>query len=211
MSRVKIARIKVSPVITNCYLFFLEGNKEAIIIDPGDNSDKIIRTIEKIGCNPVAIFLTHGHYDHIGAVSALKEKYDISVYAHEYEKKLLEDSTLNLTSYSGNPYELKVDYLLEDEAQFELAGINIRVIHTPGHTRGCCCYHLYENGILFSGDTMFKGTWGRTDLPTGSENQIVRSIIDKLLPLSPKTKVYPGHMWTTTIGDERETYGYDFN
>lgn len=199
----KIKKLVVGPVATNCYLVYNVDTKEALIIDPGAQAGRIKKQIRETGCKPVAILLTHGHFDHIMAAEELKESYQILVYAHRAEKNLAADADLNAARTFGTVCELKIDRLLEDDEELNIAGFQIRVLFTPGHTQGGVCYYFPEEQVLFSGDTLFAESVGRTDLPTGSSGALMRSVREKLMPLPDETKVFPGHMEETSIGYER--------
>lgn len=147
--------------------------------------------------------MTHGHYDHILAVEDVKKEYQIPVYACEKESGTLLDPSANLSGYGNRSCSLKADILLEDLQVFDAAGFSVQMIHTPGHTPGSCCYYLKDEGILFSGDTLFYGSVGRTDLPGGSTGQIVESLHRLTDSLPEETEVYPGHDISTTIGYEK--------
>jgi glyoxylase-like metal-dependent hydrolase (beta-lactamase superfamily II) len=182
-----------------------EETKETLIIDPGAEAARLSERIRSEGLLPVAILLTHGHFDHAGAVAELKEMYKIPVYAHEEEKKVLEDPMLNLTGmWSSRPVRYQADIFVRDGDILELAGFTIRVIFTPGHTQGGCCYYFEGNKVLASGDTLFHGSIGRTDFPGGSMSRLVRGIREKLLDLPGDTEVLPGHDMRTTIGYEKQ-------
>jgi len=144
--------------------------------------------------------------DHIGAVDYLREVYNIKVYAYEDEKEVLE-TDYNLGTMFGYPVTCKADVFFKDEEILKPAGMDIKVIHTPGHTKGSCCFYMESEKTLFSGDTLFCGSYGRTDFPTGSQSDIIRSITGRLLILDKDTKVYPGHEEETTIGSEIRYYG----
>ncbi len=206
MSNIIIKQTVVGEVMTNCYLCGNAETKETVIFDPGDNADRIISLIEKSGLKPIAVFLTHGHFDHILAADELREHYGIEIYAYETEKKLLSEPAMNLSFYHGKPLGLKPDIFVKDGEHIKKAGMDFRVIYTPGHTSGSCCYLLEDEKILFSGDTMFYESYGRTDFVTGSQSAIIHSIKEKLLALDDDTVVYPGHDISTTIGNERLMY-----
>lgn len=202
---IMIKQYIVGPVCTNCYLVQNSKSKEILIIDPGDQAELLSRKIEELQGQPVAILLTHGHFDHAGAVKELKEKYAIPVYAHEAEKETLENPRVNLSgAFMGNPELYSADEYVKDEQEIEVAGFQIRVLHTPGHTVGGVCYYLPQEMVLFSGDTLFCESVGRTDFPGGSAATLIRSIREKLMVLPDFIKVYPGHNEITSIGYERE-------
>ena len=199
-----IARLVVGYVSTNCYIVCNEQEGSCVIVDPGDNAAGIIKTMKDRNTEPVAILLTHGHFDHILAVPELTGAYpDIQVYAYEAEKALLTDAGLNETRMIRKPMTLDSVRYLKDGEELTLLGAVWRVISTPGHTAGSCCYYLPEEGILFSGDTLFDGDCGRTDLPTGNSSAILHSIREILMKLPDETQVLPGHETFTTIGRER--------
>lgn len=200
----KIECMVLGAVATNCYFVINEETKETIVIDPADRADVILKKATEEGLTLKAVFLTHGHGDHIMAVPELREKTGIPVYACRAEEELLADPGQNLsTGLFGKPLSLKADVLTEDGQELTAAGMKFRVLSTPGHTPGGCCYYSEEEGVLFSGDTLFCGSVGRTDFPGGSMGTLVRSISEKLMPLPDETKVYPGHQEETAIGDER--------
>ncbi len=192
---------------TNTYIAYDDEIGEAIIVDPAASEDRIAEKITELGVKPVAILLTHGHFDHIGAVEELRNRYDIKVYAYEEERDIL-GTDANLAIMMGKRMSIKADEYLKDLQIFELGGVRYQVIHTPGHTKGSCCYYVDREKVLFSGDTMFCQSYGRTDFPTGSYGQLMNSI-QRLLQLSDDVIVYPGHNEQTKIGDERKMY--DFN
>lgn len=200
-----IKRIVVGPVRTNCYIVNKKGSSAAVIIDPGDEAFEIERRLTELKLVPEAILLTHGHFDHIGAVSTLKAHFGIKVYAYESEKEIL-TTEMNLGRMVGESLCVDADVYLADGFILNVAGINFKLIHTPGHTIGSCCYLVEDEKVLFSGDTMFYHSHGRTDFPTGSQSAIIRSIIDKLLVLDDDITVYPGHEEETTISSERMLY-----
>lgn len=209
MSNMKIKNLILSICGTNCYILYNEHSKECVIIDPAAEPETIDMHITKLGMEPKAILLTHGHFDHIGAVDSLKKKYGISVYAHEDEADITENGMLNLSAMFGGADSVTVDVRLRHGQKFSLCGWNVEVVHTPGHTKGSCCY-IIDDGLkkrLFSGDTLFYRSHGRTDFPTGSERMIIDSIIDRLLVLDGNMEVYSGHGETTTIEDEKKWYG----
>lgn len=200
-----IKRLTVGPVQTNCYIVSDKGN--CVIIDPGAESIKISQFIAEKKLNVRAILLTHGHFDHIMAVDELKNKYQIKVYAYKDEEKLLEDAVINCSADIGYSYVTKADVYLDDGDDIAFDDIKFKVISTPGHTAGSCCYYMYENGILFAGDTLFFGSMGRTDLPTGNEELIYKSL-RKLVDLPAETKVYCGHGRDTTVLIEKNNNPY---
>ena len=206
MSRIKIRSVLVSECYTNCYLGMNTETKEGFIVDPGDDELKISANVSHIEMKPVAILLTHGHFDHIGAVEKLKKRYDIPVYASEVEDRLLLDNRANLSSMFGEPTMICADKFLRDGENVNIAGFDIKFILTPGHTPGSGCYYIADENVLFSGDTLFHASRGRTDFPGGSEAAIINSIKEKLLKLPGNTDVYPGHMDTTKIDNEKVYY-----
>ncbi|MCI6498667.1 MBL fold metallo-hydrolase [Lachnospiraceae bacterium HCP1S3_C3] len=192
-------------IMTNCYIAYDDVVKEAFIVDPADSADEIQLKITELGVKPVAILLTHGHFDHIGAVDELRDKYKIKVYVYEDEKDVM-TSDANLASMIGKRMSVEADEYLRDLQTIIIGGEKIQVIHTPGHTKGSCCFYLPDEKVLFSGDTMFCQSFGRTDFPTGSMSQLISSIKNRLLKLDDDVKVYPGHNEETKIGFERHMY-----
>ena len=206
MSNIVIKNILVGELYTNCYLCKNKTTGEGFIVDPGDDALKISAHISSMEMKPVAILLTHGHYDHVGAVDELKSRYGIKVLVAEKEKPLLSDRRMNLSKYFGYSMTTDADEFLTDGQMLTVAGIEMKFILTPGHTPGSGCFYLKDEGVLFSGDTMFHASRGRTDFPGGSDVEIIRSIREKLLVLPSETEVFPGHESSTTIGDERIYY-----
>lgn len=189
---------------TNCYLLCNMDIKECVLIDPADSQDEISRMIDESGCSLKGILLTHGHFDHIMAADAVRDKYGVKVYASCDEKNTLEQPHINLGEAYGLKLSVKADVWHKDGEILKLAGFDIEALHTPGHTEGGTCYYIREIGVLFSGDTLFCGSVGRTDFPGGSMSEIVRSIKEKVMVLPDDTKVYPGHGEGTSVGYERE-------
>lgn len=189
---------------TNCYLLCNMDIKECVLIDPADSQDEISRMIDESGCSLKGILLTHGHFDHIMAADAVRDKYGVKVYASCDEKNTLEQPHINLGEAYGLKLSVKADVWHKDGEILKLAGFDIEALHTPGHTEGGSCYYIREIGVLFSGDTLFCGSVGRTDFPGGSMSEIVRSIKEKVMVLPDDTKVYPGHREGTSVGYERE-------
>lgn len=199
-----ITRLVVGYVSTNCYVVGDSELGKCVIVDPGDNADGIARKLEELKLEPLAILLTHGHFDHIMAVPELREKYkDLPVYAYKDEKVLLDDAAINESKGFKRPTVISDVHYLNDNEEIELLGVKWRVISTPGHTVGSCCYYIKDAAVLFSGDTLFDGDCGRTDLATGDTKAIIHSIRDVLMQLPDETQVLPGHEGITTIGMER--------
>ncbi|MCR5279251.1 MAG: MBL fold metallo-hydrolase [Lachnospiraceae bacterium] len=203
MSEVKIGRITLGQYMTNCYFLYREGSSDTIIIDPADSGAYLYDKLKEKGFEIKAILLTHGHFDHIFGVEDIVKKAGVKVYAAKAEEALLSDSSLNVSAGVGRPVTVHPDVFLNDGEELNLCDIDIKVIFTPGHTAGSCCFYIEEAGFLIAGDTLFEGSVGRTDLPTGSTRIMMDSIKDKLMALPDDTKVYPGHGGSTTIGFER--------
>lgn len=201
----KIIVMTVGFCETNCYLLINEETKEAVLIDPGDGEEEILGQLEKEAVLPQAVLLTHGHFDHMLGVKALKARYGMPVYAGADEQAVLGDGRLNQTGQFGRPETLSADILLKDGAVFEAAGFRFEAIETPGHTQGGMCFYLKDEKLLFSGDTLMCGSYGRTDFPTGDFRALRRSVTEKIFILPEDTVVCPGHMDTTTIGQEKRT------
>ena len=199
-----IARLVVGYVSTNCYIVYDDTSGSCVIVDPGDNAVGIMSKMREMGVSPAAVLLTHGHFDHILAVPDLRESFpSMPVYAFKKEKVLLSDAHNNESGSMGRPLILGDITYLEDGAELTLLGVKWKLISTPGHTIGSCCYYIEEAGVLFSGDTLFDGDCGRTDLPTGDTDAIIHSIREILMKLPDDTQVLPGHETFTTIGRER--------
>lgn len=209
MSKMKINHYVVGMVQTNCYIVINGETKECFIIDPGASGKQLAEKIRQDGLTPVAILLTHGHFDHAGGADDLAKEFDIKIYAHEAEEDTLHDPQKNVSWMVGAKESYDADIFLKDEEVIMLAGFEIKVLHTPGHTEGGCCYFIAEDNVVFTGDTLFAQSVGRTDFPGGSMSQIVRSIREKLMTLNKAGNletdimVYPGHNDSTTIETER--------
>ena len=204
MGKLKIGRIVLGMCQTNCYFVYEEGNSQVMLFDPADKGDYIYNGLKSKGFSVEAILLTHGHFDHIWGVEKLKELSGAKVYAYEEEKALCEDASLNVSRGAGRACTVKADQYVKDGEEISAAGVACKLLATPGHTGGSCCYYFEADKILISGDTLFQESVGRTDLPTGSMSVLVRSIKEKLLPLPEDVKVYPGHGEETTIGHEKK-------
>ena len=204
MADIKIGKITLGMCQTNCYFLYKEGSSEVIFVDPADSGDYICEKLAEKGFSVKVILLTHGHFDHILGVSAMKAKSGAKVYALEEERELLMNSHINLSNSMGKPVIVEADNYLRDGEEVTLCDMTFKVIHTPGHTEGSCCFYFEEAGILVAGDTLFFESVGRSDFPTGSGKKLIEAINTKLMELPDSVKVYPGHGGTTTIGNERE-------
>lgn len=202
-----LQEMTLGQVQTNCYLIGNEKTKEAVVIDPADEGAYIAKRLRSLGYELKAILLTHGHFDHITGAEELRSLTGAEIYAYEGEKELLADPKLNCSSIAGHTVSLIPDKFFKDKDQLELAGFTFEVLFTPGHTSGSVCFYLKSEGILFSGDTLFQESVGRSDLPTGNGRRLVKSVNERLLPLGENILVYPGHGEDTTIGYEKR-YNY---
>ena len=203
MKNLELQKCILGPVYTNCYLLKNKETGELIIVDPADCPEKIEMKISRMNGKPVAILLTHGHFDHILAAQAVKEKYNIPIYACRQEEEMLREPSINMTVHYGQGCSIVPDVFLEDLDVIRLAGFSVQMIHTPGHTKGGCCYYFPYEDVLFSGDTLFCTSVGRTDFKGGSSSDLIRSIKEKLMVLPDRTTVYPGHNDVTSIENER--------
>lgn len=198
----KIQHSVLGMCATNTYYVYDDETKRGLIVDPADSPDTIIAKADSLSMIPEAILITHGHFDHVLAMNKVREHYGIKVYAGLTEKQVLHDMAMNLTSSFGMGQIFDADIYLKDGEEFETAGYHIKAIEVPGHTIGGMCYYFDKQGVLFSGDTLFCESVGRSDFPGGSASALRRGIKDKLFILPEHTKVYPGHMDETTIGNE---------
>lgn len=203
MLNLKIGRLMLGICQTNCYFVYQEGSTDVIFFDPADKGDYIYEKLQEKGLNVKGILLTHGHFDHIWGTNKLRELSGAPIYAYEAEKVLCEDAITNVSDQVGRPYTVVPDYYVKDGEEITIAGMTCKVIATPGHTVGSCCYYFEEAGMLIAGDTLFQESVGRTDLATGSMSAIIHSVKDKLFLLPDETKVYPGHGDVTSIGHEK--------
>lgn len=200
----KWLQIPLGPLQTNCYLIPNE-RKECLIFDPGGEGQKLIGIIEENKLNPIAILLTHTHYDHIGAVDIIREHYKIPVYVHEKEAKWLLDPALNGSIFfASDPLvrQKPADHTIAKEGKITVGDFTFELYETPGHSPGSVSFYFNELGIVVSGDALFQGSIGRTDLPGGNYDELINSIRTKLLVLPEDTVVLPGHGNITTIANE---------
>lgn len=193
--------------ITNCYIIQDEETKETMVVDPGAEPEKVIEMVRIMEGTLKYIVLTHCHADHIGGVEKIKAELGGKVLIHRYDAEGLYDTSISLTAVVGLPnIELEADSRLDDGDLIHIGNIEFRIIHTPGHTKGGICLYCEQEKMLLSGDTLFRGTWGRTDLPTSSTADIMKSITNKLLILPEDTIIYPGHGKSSMIQDEEPIY-----
>ena len=192
---------------TNCYVIFDENSKEIMVIDPAGESQRVVDMINILEGKLKYIYLTHCHGDHIGGVTELKEKCGGKILIHRFDAEGLNDKNINLSGVVDLPeIELEADSRVDDGDLLHLGNLEFKVIHTPGHTAGSTSLYCEKEKCLFSGDTIFAGTWGRTDLPTSSREDIMNSITNKILVLPDDTFIYPGHGKATMLKDEKPIY-----
>ena len=198
--------LTVGPVAENCFLVRREGSDRVLIVDPGEEAERILAKLEEMGGTAEAILLTHCHFDHIGAVTPVAEATGAPVYCPEIETPILSDIMAFVPWEGFGPFEdYEADETVAGGEALELAGLDVDVIFTPGHSPGHVTYSVRGEDALFSGDVLFQGSVGRVDLPGGDGPTLIMSI-RKLLDSHPdETTVYPGHMGTTTLGAERAT------
>lgn len=199
-----LKKLRVGPLESNCYLIADESTHAGLIIDPGAEGERILKVINKMGITPHYLINTHGHADHIGANSYLKEKIPgLKIGIHQDDASLLTNAGENLSSFAGGALTSPAaDFFLREGEEIKIGKILLKVIHTPGHTQGGIC--LFSKGILISGDTLFANSIGRTDLPGGSMELLLKNIREKLFILPEETRVYPGHGESSTIRAEKK-------
>ena len=196
----------VGPVQENCFIARVDGSSRAVIIDPGDEADRILAPVRELGLEVEAVLLTHTHFDHVGAVAPVARETGAPVYVSEIERPVLAD-IMSYVPFAGiGPYEsYEADHVLRGGEQLELAGLEIDVLFTPGHSPGHLSFSIPSEQALFSGDVLFQGSVGRTDLPGGDWATLIGSIGTLVESLPEDTTVYPGHMGITNLGTERRT------
>ena len=214
MAEIKIGKMVLGACQTNCYFLYRTGEHEAIVVDPADQGAGIFDALKRNGFLTAGILLTHGHFDHIWGCAELRERAGedaeergdapVLVYACREEKPLLKDPEKYVSEMAGRPCTLDADVYVSDGQEITIAGMTCKVIATPGHTAGGCCYYFEEPGFLLCGDTIFLESVGRTDFPTGSMGTLIRSIQEKIFTLPEGTRLYPGHGEDTTVAHEKE-------
>jgi len=187
----------------NAYLYFDPQTKNGVVIDPGDNEKDIMNAVEANGIILTGILLTHGHYDHLCSANEIKAHTKAPIVCHTDEKVLLEDPQLNLSVIFGKSLSVTPDKELADGDEIKIGGGILKTIHTPGHSPGGICFYAEANGKVFTGDTLFRESIGRSDLYMGNHDQLIASIKQKLMTLPEHVRVYPGHGFGSTVGHER--------
>ncbi len=195
--------LETGPVQENCTVLKCLSTNECVIFDPGEDFNRIIKVIDKMKGTPVKILNTHAHYDHIGAIDQLKDRYkNIKLYCHKDEEEYFLDPKKNLSIQgTGKKISIKPDVLLNENDIISVGNLKFKTIHTPGHTKGGCCY-LVED-LLIAGDTIFAGSIGRSDLYGGNEKQLIKMIHKKIATLPESTVIIPGHGRSTTVREEK--------
>lgn len=202
----KWQQIPLGPLQTNCYIVENQ-DRSCLIVDPGGEGKKLMNLLNARGLKPSAILLTHAHFDHIGAVNEVRDAYQIPVYIHKKEEKWLGDPALNGSEFFmfNDPIRVKpADHVLQNEGEMKIGGFEFTIFHTPGHSPGSVSYYFERDRFVISGDALFQGSIGRTDLPGGNHDLLLKSIHDKLLTLPEDTYVLSGHGPVTTIADEMD-------
>ncbi len=196
----------VGPVAENCFLFHADGSNEALIVDPGDEAERLLAAIDDAGVELKGILLTHTHFDHVGALAPVAKATGAPVWCPEIEAAVIADINSYVPWPGFGPFEdYEADHLLKGGETLNLAGFDIDVIHTPGHSPGHVTFSIPDEQVVFSGDVLFQGSVGRTDLPGGDWPTLLDSIRGLVDSLPEDTTVYPGHMGITTLGAERAT------
>ena len=196
----------VGPVQENCFIARADGSDRAVIVDPGEEPDRILAPVRELGLQVEAVLLTHTHFDHVGAVAPVARETGAPVYVSEIERPVLAD-IMRFVPFAGiGPYEsYEADHVLRGGERLQLAGLDIDVLFTPGHSPGHLSFSIAAERALFSGDVLFQGSIGRTDLPGGDGPTLLASIGTLVEQLPEDTTVYPGHMGITNLGTERRT------
>lgn len=184
----------------NAYILIDENSREALIVDPGDEGDSLVKYLRGLNLELKAILLTHGHVDHVGAVDAVRDAFSVPVYISELDMKYIEQRKMAFGKMR------RADYFLKEGDEFYIAGKRIDIIETPGHSKGSLSFFI--EGMLFSGDVLFQNSVGRTDLPGGNMEELLFSIKEKLMKLPGETRVFPGHGPETTLAIEKSFNGY---
>jgi hydroxyacylglutathione hydrolase len=201
-----VRMLTVGPVQENCFIARRDGSDRALVVDPGEEAPRILSAIDELGLTVDAVLLTHTHFDHVGAVAPVARATGAPVYVSEIERPVLAD-IMSYVPFAGfGPYEsYDADHLLKGGEKLELAGLEIDVLFTPGHSPGHLTFAIPSEQAIFSGDVLFQGSVGRTDLPGGDWDTLLTSIGTLVDSLPPETGVYPGHMGITTLGAERRS------
>ena len=198
--------LTVGPVAENCFVARVEGSERALVVDPGDEAERILAAVDELGASVEAILLTHCHFDHIGAVAPVAEAIGATVWCPEIEVPVLADIMAFVPWPGFGPYEsYDADETVSGGERLSLAGLEIDVLFTPGHSPGHVTYAISDHAALFSGDVLFRGSVGRVDLPGGDGPTLMESIRTLVDRFPGETTIYPGHMGITTLGDERAT------
>ncbi|MGI6176463.1 MAG: MBL fold metallo-hydrolase [Christensenellales bacterium] len=197
----------VGPIQANCYIVYQKDQAECVLIDPGGDADQLTSLLDKLGVSPTYILLTHGHFDHLGAVAQLAERYGAKVAIHEAEAHALTNGRASLADIAGVRQKKgkAADRLLQDGDVMDTAGMRIEVLHTPGHSKGSVCYLIED--CMFSGDTLFRSTIGRTDLPGSDQGEMAESL-SKIRALGKDYRVFPGHMEPSMLSEEINSNPY---